>query len=163
MSIWNYRDIKLHEVQLGNLFYVPTVNTVIITAVNINGIIQVADYYSGNVHDKLYRLKDLSPIDLPPGSNISLLDSYLKFTNFRKHKNEQFIEHDNNETIVLERTMECYPKWKIHDKSKGSFSKGKEVEYIHELQNHYTILTGRKLILTGNFETMDVISNRCHY
>lgn len=151
MSYWDHREILLQEIQTGNLFYVDTLRTVIITAIHINGFVQVADYLSNEVSEKPYSIKKLSPIDLPGGANISLLKAYLKHTKFKADGYERFVADFEDYKIILERGLSSWPNFGMYKREKKKNKKEKTIEFMHELQNHYTLLSEQRLVInSGN-------------
>lgn len=145
MSYWKHREIKLSEIQLGNLFYVPTVRTVIISGIHMSGAVQIADFYSGEIIQQNYTVKNLKPIDLPNGANIVLLEDYLKNTLFKKTGTNRFEMPFEDSKIIIDRDMLSWPEWNIYSvKNQGEKNK-KKVTYVHELQNHFTFLTNARL------------------
>lgn len=147
MSYWNQRALMLSEIQLGNLFYLPTVKTVMITGIHLTGEIQAADCISGEIINGR-TFKDLTAIELPGGSNVDLLDYLLKDTEFEKGRNETYNMPIGKMEVILMRDMESWPKWKMYIKDDPA--PPKVFEYVHELQNNFLQLTRSRINFLNN-------------
>ncbi|HRO18519.1 MAG TPA: hypothetical protein PLU07_10030 [Ferruginibacter sp.] len=148
MGYWDHREILLHEVQLGNNFYIHTVRTVIVTGLHISGKVQVADFFSGEIINQDITFKNLIPIDLPKGANISLLEGDLKSTVFKKVGLAKFIAKFDDLKVIIERDFSVYPKWRMTLVDDEGVIDEDVVEFYHELQNTYTRFTKKRLVIS---------------
>lgn len=158
MSYWDHREILLNEVQLGNNFYIHTVRTVIVTGVHISGKVQVADFYSGEIINQDFNFKNLIPITLPEGANISLLESSLKNTVFKKVGAQNFQAKFDEHKVIIERDFSVYPKWRMVLVQDGEVINEEVVEFYHEMQNTYTRFTKKRLLISGESNNGNLIN-----